>query len=869
MSFSFDNSNNLFIKKATPTGPTPTTPTPGGTTPSGGSPLSGLLGNLTGGGSPPTGTSSSSTGGGSGDFGKQLKDFLETKEEKEEKKDPMKVLTKMTGQQAGSILDYEKDKQQITAELSGIGVNDADIQYLWSNKNLAPSQVLALAKIAKTATDSSGLSSKFRTWYDLTSQVYYNTANEKMAETVAEEGGRLQGEDVNRPILQTLLLAAQGKDSSSNLEALNMSFESNPSEAAKFKSIYGLAKLQKGTPESDALLAFERAKNTLEIENQKTQLAKGLTQMLQLAPIQMEQARLEKYLRLIFEGAMLTPVVRAWKDVVYLMNMGNAIKNQGESMVVGTPGKSGITKLNSSENMIREAQAANPLKGFVDELTKGWAKLQNYLVSRAAQAAVKSLPLPYQQVLSVLQNIVNDCQSLSFNGSKEDNDKIQKIANDLQKAYALISSPKQANNLSNIKTAQEDALRGVGQGLGYVGGIAGAIASVMTAIGKAALDPTAAIRSITNLVLFLLSVIREFGGSAKVEGLTPQETTVYNDTIAKALELTGQSEQANKLRSIINKYVEKRSELEQLAESTIATGNMLNKGQETTSVVGTELQVYTAYQNLVGQLNQAIKACDQYNALVQKSLQAIPSLRGVNSDDQERFKQSLQLDISSKLKVRQDFLNIYTKVYGLSTIIDKIQKQNKLIQQFKAIDEEAKGISSILGPGAVSQVLLGKGGVFERVDAIKKLEQEAIDKLVEEVNKIKQNMVVNRETSNPQQVSQAEAQIASLQGQIDERKRKLNAINNWIGQQDPLSGEYKSFLDTVQTLANSLGNFRKVYSVDKQADQKNINDAGDYWTRLFEESEEAPTPYGEALKNPEKHHDETSKEMQQKWRKIH
>jgi hypothetical protein len=72
----------------------------------------------------------------------------------------------------------------------------------------------------------------------------------------------------------------------------------------------------------------------------------------------------------------------------------------------------------------------------------------------------------------------------------------------------------------------------------------------------------------------------------------------------------------------------------------------------------------------------------------------------------------------------------------------------------------------------------------------------------------------------------------------------------------------------VQTLANSLGKFRRVYSVDKQADQKNINYEGDYYNNLFEQSEAAPTPYGEAIKYPEKHQDETSKEMQQKWRKV-
>ena len=50
---------------------------------------------------------------------------------------------------------------------------------------------------------------------------------------------------------------------------------------------------------------------------------------------------------------------------------------------------------------------------------------------------------------------------------------------------------------------------------------------------------------------------------------------------------------------------------------------------------------------------------------------------------------------------------------------------------------------------------------------------------------------------------------------------------------------------------------------------QDIDYEGDYWTNLFEQSESAPTPYGEALKHPEKHHDETSKEMQKKWRKVH
>ena len=835
MSLSFDNSNNLFIKKSQ-------VPSSGNQTPN--IPQSSIESN--------------------GDIGKQLKDFLQTKEEKEEKKDPMKALTKMTGQQAESIMGYEKEKQQIAAELSGIGVNDADIEYLWSNKNLTPSQILAFARIAKNSTDSSGLASQFRAWYDLTSQIYYNTANEKMAETVAEEGSKIQGEDVNKPILQTLLAAAKGEAHSENLEALNLAFESNPSELNKFKSIYGLAKLQKGTPESEALMAYERAKNTFEIENQKTQLIKGLTQQLQLAPILQEQARLTSYLRRLYEGANLNAVVRAWRDVIYLMNMGNVIKSEGESMFVGTPGKSGLTKQNSSEYMTREAQQqqSNQLKLFAEALSTGWKNISK-LIDRAV---INRLPQAYQQVITIIQNVVLTFESLSFNESKEDKAKLDNILKSLEQAIGLISGNVKAQSEKKTILAQADFFRQTGSVLGSGISISAAVMSALNVFKNGITNPTVALESIKNLVLFLISVVRELSGSAGVEKMTPQEEKVYNETISTALKLTGQSEQANKLRAIINKFKEKRGELEQLAENTIAAGNSLNKGQETTSVLGTELQVYTAYQNLVGQLDQAIKACDQYNALVQKSLAVIPSIRNVAPDEKQNFTQSLQLDLTSKLKDRQEFLIIYNKVFGLSKIVDKIQKQNKLIQQFKQIDEEAQGISSILGPGAVSQVLLGKGGIFERVDAIKKLEQEAIDKLVEEVNRIKAS---NANISDPNQISKAETQIASLQGQIDERKRKLQSINNWILQQDPLSGEYKSFLGTVQTLADSLGKFRRVYSYDVVADQKNIDYEGDYWTNLFEESESAPTPYGEAIKHPEKHHDETSKEMQQKWRKVH
>jgi hypothetical protein len=129
--------------------------------------------------------------------------------------------------------------------------------------------------------------------------------------------------------------------------------------------------------------------------------------------------------------------------------------------------------------------------------------------------------------------------------------------------------------------------------------------------------------------------------------------------------------------------------------------------------------------------------------------------------------------------------------------------------------------------------------------------------------------MVNKNTApDKSEINMLEAEIASLNKSLVERDNNIVMIDNWFAQQDPMAGEYQSFLDQYTTLASTLGNFRKVYSVDKQADQKNINYEGDYYNNLFEQSDAAPTPYGEALKHPEKYHDETSKDMQKKWRKI-
>lgn len=140
-------------------------------------------------------------------------------------------------------------------------------------------------------------------------------------------------------------------------------------------------------------------------------------------------------------------------------------------------------------------------------------------------------------------------------------------------------------------------------------------------------------------------------------------------------------------------------------------------------------------------------------------------------------------------------------------------------------------------------------------------QQMMIDQMNEEVSTTEKPEV----KPSTEQISKQQAELASLEKQLAETNANLKRIEMWMLSIDPMSGEYRSFFDVM---ANTCTKFRKVYSVEKTSDQKNIDYVSDYFTKLFEESEEAPTPYGEALKHPEKHYDETSKEMQQKWRKI-
>ena len=91
------------------------------------------------------------------------------------------------------------------------------------------------------------------------------------------------------------------------------------------------------------------------------------------------------------------------------------------------------------------------------------------------------------------------------------------------------------------------------------------------------------------------------------------------------------------------------------------------------------------------------------------------------------------------------------------------------------------------------------------------------------LNQIKQETPTTENQAvkpNPDQINKNQAEIASLEKQLAETNRSIKSIEMWMLAVDPMSGEYKSF---TEVMANSCTKFRKVYSVDKYAEQKNID----------------------------------------------
>ena len=167
----------------------------------------------------------------------------------------------------------------------------------------------------------------------------------------------------------------------------------------------------------------------------------------------------------------------------------------------------------------------------------------------------------------------------------------------------------------------------------------------------------------------------------------------------------------------------------------------------------------------------------------------------------------------------------------------------------ESLDKGAEIISNLYGPTALSSALIGSGGVLEKAEQIIQKEEEALQKLLTRKQEIQGAAGSNSDPNKD--ITKEQAELAAVEENIKTRKYNLQTLRGWYMSQNPYAGEYKSFM----SIANSVGKFRRVYSSEVFADQKNIDYVGDYYNEVFEKSKDKPE-FGEAIKNPSK------------WRKV-
>jgi len=152
----------------------------------------------------------------------------------------------------------------------------------------------------------------------------------------------------------------------------------------------------------------------------------------------------------------------------------------------------------------------------------------------------------------------------------------------------------------------------------------------------------------------------------------------------------------------------------------------------------------------------------------------------------------------------------------------------------------AEGVSQG-GPGALSGAMLGKNGIYSRVNEFLQNLEDAKTKLMDR-QRVLLNEIKSKNRNDPNMQSKQEAEVASIERNLNETQKRIEQVKNWQASVSPY-GEYKSF---TSALASKSPNFKVV-----KAGQENINEEANYYNELFNHSLDKPQ-YGDALKNPEK-----------------
>lgn len=662
-----------------------------------------------------------------------------------DKYDPSKDLDLELAKQQGDqtledVQTYETERFYDRAIMRSFGFQESDlkqIEFIAKENNIPPKTLYQLLRFTADSATASSLSAL--DWFIMYSQVYFNTRSIFLVEELSKLANDLISKNLNLPLLDILKKVAI-KQTSPFLEDINSFFETREDREA-FKRMIGLALATPQDAEDKAAFAYQSALDAKNRAFQLTQISKGLIKMLGKAPFLQQEARALDYMRQFYAGANQAAAMRAWRDVFRTLNLGQSIVNEGKSMIIDSSQPLQEKKA-SYTKMIRISQNnefANLQKQWNDISGKLKLKIPSYIQQfNIIDQAVNGIVSANTSDTGNNQNLINQSQQQLLSVVEQS----PEIKAGYQNAQQAEMKKEQA---SNQKTAQSDAEK-AGRSFGQFAGSIGPLLAALAGVGSSLLseDYRTTLSSVGNFILYLLNIGRQSGGTAESAKMDPAQQAEFKKTTSYLHNLSGQSQELAKLEQIIQNFETNKDKYEKLAESTAGTAVKLNRSDsQTPAVVGNEFQVYSQYKSLIDKLAATMSAYDKYIAINRNTLkskiinQPKPADYPGTDDDWTRFGMTVSNILQNKIADRQEVTSMYTKLYGLSAIIDKMVKQNKILQEFTAIDEEAKGISQVLGPGAIQQVMLGEGGIIDRVQQIYDLQKQAKNVLINKINKLK------------------------------------------------------------------------------------------------------------------------------------
>lgn len=675
------------------------------------------------------------------------------------KDDVQLEMAKNQGQQAEELSKYEEEKGEVKGLLRSYGLNEADIQFVESFK-LPKDLLLEMTKKVIESVNESGLTGQFDNWFKLATQSYFNSRNWKITEQLLTSTSQLQGKYVNFPILSSVLSAIKGQTNPEIMSMMNAAFAEDQKDANIFRSLIGLAQLSPKSSEEQAYFAYKQMMDAKNYQTDLTERAKGLTDMLQSSAYLAEEARMLEALRKFYEGANMTAPIRAWRGVLRALNLGQNIKAQGVSMISGAGSDQNKQTGASNNRNIRIALDANSTNLIKDFIAK-WPEFY-----RLANISLMFNPNKQQisQGLQIIDQSVKSLSGAKFDNTPEDNNKISqsvssmgqssKFIPEVQKSYQdSLQQNQQKQNVASNDTRNvlaQDTATNLGQGIGTaVGGLTMPLGIGAGIAAFIAGDYNKAFSMLGSTVIAIINTIGELGGKAQVEGLSNAEAKNQQNAIKALNDASGESELMNKYYGLIQQFSNDQNNFKELIDSTKSSAVSIGTGQAGTNekgVLGNPTQVYLTYQKITAKLQYIINITDVYLAKYKMTLEKIKQnpasimQPGQTDQDVQNFITTLDYNYLRISNLRMKAVTFYTDIYSISKIADKIQQQNEILQKFKAIDTQAKGISKVLGPGALQQVLLGENGIFDRVQKIRQLEIEAKNKLTEDLRQ-KQKMV--------------------------------------------------------------------------------------------------------------------------------